>query len=427
MRLRRYSPLPVFQISESVPLVRNRCRGLGRSVYGNGKYTVLVGWLLNRSRINLHRHSHSGAEWTMDITSHNSQHEYAEALPVINESASVTEVASMDHNRVNEILSAVTLLLSAEPAVPDHVLNEQADGPEPGWLDRFEFEVDSGTFDWSALSDTPDAISDPIREEVETLVARYQRAYPALLRVRIDEDLDFSPGQYVTLRYEQTPRPYSIASSPADQQLELCIRRVPHGTLTQDLFEELSSGETVSIRGPTGDFLLEDLSDRDMVFLATGTGVAPLKSMIEYTFEAGQDRYDGGQRDLWLFLGSSWEDDLPYRERFRELDDQYDNFHFVPTLSRESYLSGWDGETAYVQQTLMKYIDEERVSEMEMDLDETIASYLTETPAYDVESRLDPDHMDVYACGINAMVFPLVSTVHNLGVPEQRINSEGYG
>lgn len=359
----------------------------------------------------------------MDITAHNSQHESAEALALVSDSATVTEVAALDHNRVSEVLSSVATLLSEEPAVNNSVVDDQEGHPSSGWLEQFEKGEAGNELDWDALRDLLEGVGDPIREKCEVLLERYERAYPGLLRVRIDADLDFSPGQYVTIRYEQIPRPYSIASSPNEEELELCVRRVPGGTLTTDLFEELSEGETISLRGPNGDFLLEEPSDRDMVFLATGTGVAPLKSMIEYTFEEGYDSYEGEQRDLWLFLGSSWEDDLPYRERFRTLDEQHDNFHFVPTLSRESYLSEWDGETAYVQYALMKYID----TVSDTDLDENVADYLDEEPAYDIDARLDPDAMEVYACGINAMVFPLVSTVNDLGVPEQHINSEGYG
>jgi NAD(P)H-flavin reductase len=361
----------------------------------------------------------------MDITAHNTHHEDAEELPLVSDSAPVTEVKPLDHNRVEEVLSSVATLLREEPDISDSVVENGSGHPESEWLEQFEKSEDGNGLDWDELSDFLKDVDDPICKKIETLLERYERAYPGLLRVRIDEDIDFSPGQYVTIRYEQIPRPYSIASSPNEEELELCVRRVPGGTLTTDLFEELAEGETVSLRGPNGDFLLEEPSDRDMVFLATGTGVAPLKSMIEYTFEEGYDSYDGEQRDLWLFLGSSWEDDLPYRERFYELAEQHDNFHFVPTLSRESYLSDWDGEKDYVQYALMKYIDEERVSDT--DLDENVAASLTEEPSYDIDARLDPETMEAYACGINAMVFPLVSTVHDLGVPEQHINSEGYG
>lgn len=359
----------------------------------------------------------------MDITDHNSQHENAEALTLVNDSASVTEVAALDHNRVSEVVSSVATLLREEPAIDNSVVDDREGHPESGWIKQFETSEAGNELDWDALRNLLEDVGDPIHKKVEVLLERYERASPSLLRVRIDEDIDFLPGQYVTIRYDQIPRPYSIASSPNEEELELCVRRVPGGTLTSDLFEDLSKGENISLRGPNGDFLLEEPSDRDMVFLATGTGVAPLKSMIEYTFEEGYDSYEGTQRDLWLFLGSSWEDDLPYRERFRTLDEQHENFHFVPTLSRESYLSDWDGETAYVQYALMKYID----GVSDTDLDEEVTEYLNEEPVSDIDTRLDPDVMEVYACGINAMVFPLVSTVHDLGVPEQHINSEGYG
>lgn len=103
----------------------------------------------------------------------------------------------------------------------------------------------------------------------------------------------------------------------------------------------LAVGDHLSIRGPFGgEFVLQEPSTRDLVFLATGTGVAPLKSMIDYCFEEGLDEYRGTRRDVWLFLGASWVDDLPNYDAFRELSTARDNFHFVPTASRESFLDG---------------------------------------------------------------------------------------
>jgi len=61
------------------------------------------------------------------------------------------------------------------------------------------------------------------------------------------------------------------------------------------------------------------------VFLATGTGVAPFKSMIDYVFGTGRDEYGGVERDVWPFLGAAWRDDLPYREAFRGLVRTHEN------------------------------------------------------------------------------------------------------
>ncbi|MFC7082082.1 hypothetical protein [Halorussus caseinilyticus] len=122
---------------------------------------------------------------------------------------------------------------------------------------------------------------------------------------------------------------------------------------------EFVPGQYVTLRGPNGDFTVRQPSERDVVFRCTGTGVAPFRNTIAYTFEEGRDVYEGTERDFWLFLGTGWEDDVAYREKFERLADGRDNFHFVPTLSREEYLTDWDGETRYVQQTLLKYVESE--------------------------------------------------------------------
>lgn len=352
----------------------------------------------------------------MKIASHNSQHEAAEELPLISDAATITGIEIMDQERREDVIDAVKLLLE--------VYNEE------DWLDGVSGADD---IDWTSLRNVLETDTESGTEsrkavlstKLDTLQNRYEREHPMLVSIRFqtEDTFDFVPGQYVTLRYEEVARTYSIASSPNNDEMELCIRRVPGGTLTPKLCETLAVGDEISIRGPNGDFVLTEPSEQHLVFIATGTGVAPFKSMIEYTFE--EDLADGDSRDVWLFLGSSWKDDLPYRETFRTLDAEHENFHFVPTLTREKYLSRWDGETAYVQQTLMKYFDSEAVDASA--LDENVRPYLDEEPATDIDARLDPNTMEAYACGLNAMVFSLIDAVKTTGVSEEMIDAEGYG
>lgn len=333
------------------------------------------------------------------------QHEVAENLPLLSDAARVTDVEALDHNRRTEILDVLRSPLT-----------------ERGWTDV----LDGGAVDWDTLRDRIDCtgVRESFRRRLDALRDRFERAVPSLVRIRLhtSEEFEFVPGEYVTVSYDGTPRVYSIASSPNRDYLELCIRRVPGGRLSTSLCDECAPGERVPVRGPYGDeFVLQDVSGRDMVFLATGTGVAPFKSMIEYTFEEGRDRYRGEKRDVWLVLGAAWEDDLPYRERFRELDAAHENFHFVPTLSRESHLGSWDGETEYVQRTLLKYLEDGVLDGVD-DLSAPAAG-----PATDVEARLDPSNLEVYACGFDAMVYDFAETAHAMGVPDDLIRMEGYG
>lgn len=354
----------------------------------------------------------------MKIRSHMTQHERAESHSLITDEATVTDIQPMDHNRTSEVLAAVPDLLT--------------DYGKDGWLDRVVTYPDTGTtpeVDWTSLAELIE--SNPhtgsLGETVATLRERFERPYPSLLRIRFvpDTQLSFSPGQYVTVRYQDIPRPYSISSLPSEDEIEICVRRVPGGRLTSELAVDLSTGDEAVLRGPYGDFLLEPPSERDMVFLATGTGVAPIKSMIEYTFAEDRHVVDGEKRDIWLFLGTGWRDDLPYRDRFRELDSTYENFHFVPTLSRESVLTDWDGETAYVQYTFCKYLENQlTVSEA---LPTRISSYIGRTPNTDIEARIAPNTIEVYTVGIGAMVRRLVDVATLVGVDESYVHAESYG
>ncbi|MFB6219318.1 MAG: ferredoxin--NADP reductase, partial [Halobacteriaceae archaeon] len=255
---------------------------------------------------------------------------------------------------------------------------------------------------------------------------RCERRRPMLVatELRPDEPVDYLAGQYVGIRYRGTSRAYSLSSSPNRERLELCVRRMPGGRLSPRICEDLSVGDEVTVRGPYGDLVLGNRSARDVVFLATGTGVAPFKGMIDYLFEEGLDEYRGTTRDVWLFLGAAWADDLPDREAFREHHRTRTNFHFVPCLSRETALTDWDGETDYVQHAFLKHVDPATVT---APLDERLETWLGREPDSGVAARIDPGNAEVYACGINAMVHSLVATAEHVGVPPEHIESEGFG
>nr|WP_193570212.1 FAD-binding oxidoreductase [Halorussus sp. JP-T4] len=326
-----------------------------------------------------------------------------------------------------EVVVAEPMDRDRRAAVAEEVRETLRNLDEDGLLDE---AGDAEGIDWGRLREAWDGHdpSNALTEKISTLRRRAQREFPSLMRVRFQEDetdIEFAPGQYVTLRYDDTPRPYSVACSPNDDAIEMCVRRVPGGTLTSDLCDDVDVGQDVTLRGPNGDFTLQEPSERDMVFLCTGTGVAPFRSMIDYTFEEGRDEVGGAERDLWLFLGTGWKDDVAYREEFERLDDERDNFHFVPTLSREEYLTDWEGETAYVQQTLLKYVADDAVADA--DLPPGMRQVAERSPNYDVDARIDPDNVEVYACGTNVMVEGLLDAVRSVGVPERWVESEGYG
>jgi len=341
------------------------------------------------------------------VRTHISQHDAVADLPLVTESATVTGVERMDQDRRPEVTAAINRWLG-----------------ERGFADGYG--PVEGPEDWGGLREALTEADPELARRVATLTERYDRPKPMLVRARFrtDADLEYVAGQYVGLQYEGTPRAYSLASSPTEDELEICVRRVPGGKLSPRLCDDLAVGDELTVRGPYGELVLGDHSPRDMLFLATGTGVAPLRGMIEYVFETGRDTYEGQPRDVWLFLGAAWRDDLPYREFFRDLQHRHDNFHFVPCLSRELALSDWDGETDYVQHALLKHTDPTTVTTA---LGERLERWIAREPRSGVDARLDPTSAEVYACGINAMVYSLVKAAERLGIPPERIESEGFG
>jgi len=344
----------------------------------------------------------------MAVRKHASKHDRIADLPLVTESATVVACEEMDRDRTGEVREAV-----------DHWFEEA------GLADRYDTVDDYDDWDTLVAELRDDGYHDFARR-CAALLERYERPWPMLTRVELepDDDFEYLAGQYVGLRYRGNSRAYSLASSPTRDNVEICVRRVPGGRLSPTLCADLSVGDEVTLRGPRGDLVLDSPSERDLVFLATGTGVAPFKGMIDYCFDSGEDVVDGRERDVWLFLGAAWADDLPYHGAFREYARERDNFHYVPCLSRESYLSDWAGETDYVQHALLKHVDDTAVT---AGLGRRLERWLTREPDSGVSARIDPANCEVYACGLNAMVHSLAAAASSVGVTDDRIVCEGFG
>ena len=107
---------------------------------------------------------------------------------------------------------------------------------------------------------------------------------------------------------------------------------------------DLEPGAEVPFQGPFGNFILRPPM-RDTLFIATGTGIAPFRSMLHWVL-ADQSRHQG--RQLWLLFGSRTEKDIYYHDEFLKLAADHLNFHYLPTLSRGG--PDWSGLRGYVQE-----------------------------------------------------------------------------
>ncbi len=159
----------------------------------------------------------------------------------------------------------------------------------------------------------------------------------------------FVAGQWLSFKQvkadgEELTRAYSIASPPGDNpRFALCLNRVQDGFMSNFLCD-MKEGDEIRCQGPFGDFILRPPM-RDTIFIATGTGIAPFRSMLHWLL-ADENRHQ--QKQLWLLFGNRYERDICYHDEFLALAGQHSNFHYLPTLSRGS--EEWHGLRGYVQE-----------------------------------------------------------------------------
>ncbi len=231
----------------------------------------------------------------------------------------------------------------------------------------------------------------------------------AIFRFELAQAFSFKPGQYATLwlthHGKTTPRPYSIASSPAETRvLEFYINLVEHGRLTPSLWdpEVLDGLQTrnpatrVEITGPKGRFTLDVQDPRDLIFIASGTGLAPFMSMIRTLNEdylAAPDAYP--RRNVYVVHGASYSSNLGYHEELQTL--AWETAHdpcralavaYLPTISRPQMDPSWAGLRGRAE-TLFEFDCDGRAH--------------AETPSCAVKSMLRlllrPETHVVYVCG----------------------------
>ncbi len=159
---------------------------------------------------------------------------------------------------------------------------------------------------------------------------------------------EFKAGQFVMLhlpiesKYQN--RSYSIASPPSsDNTFELAIILNPKGLGTPYLWGNIEIGSFIDVSNPIGKFILQEPIEEDICFIGTGTGIAPLRSMIMYILNNNIPH-----KNIYLIFGNRWEKDIIYYKEFKELAIKHSSFNFIPVLSRDN--QGWEGRKGYVHE-----------------------------------------------------------------------------
>ncbi len=204
---------------------------------------------------------------------------------------------------------------------------------------------------------------DPQKFAPATIVSRRDLA-PDLwvIRLRPETELAFRPGQYVTIGLPHNgrviERPYSICSSPAEQEIELFIERVPEGELSNPLYD-LGVGADLVVRKRTKGLFLKDapVEAQPHLFVATVTGIAPFVSLLRTLAVKARER-EWTPAPVLALQGAAKSSELGYAEELQMLAEEFEWFRYVPTVSRPWEDPDWTGELGRVDDVLRKYADE---------------------------------------------------------------------
>ena len=209
-----------------------------------------------------------------------------------------------------------------------------------------------------------------------------------------EADTRFMAGHFLMVHLEKEgkphKKPYSIASSPSlaeeKSQIELCIKLV-EGGFVSTWFYNLKEGDKIHTSLPYGVFTVREPWEENLVFTGTGTGIAPLRGMIQKLYERKCDKR------IWLIFGNRFETEILYENEWRALEKQNKNFTFIPTVSRPK---SWTGESAYVQEVVKKQFTGQTAG------------------------------LDFYGCGLVPMCQQLKAALLEINIPKDKIHFEQF-
>ncbi len=173
------------------------------------------------------------------------------------------------------------------------------------------------------------------------------------LQLPANDTLKYHAGQYVEfILRDGARRSYSMANAPHTQAdkpaIELHVRHMPGGKFTDHVFAALKEKDILRIEGPFGSFFLRENSAKPIVLLASGTGFAPIKAILEHM------EFKGMTRETTLYWGCRSRADLYLHEWAQQLATRLPNLRYVPVLSEAKADEHWAGRTGLVHQAVMQ-------------------------------------------------------------------------
>ncbi len=245
-------------------------------------------------------------------------------------------------------------------------------------------DVEIDAEDMSALGDI---VVKTLPCRIDAISKLASNVMEVILRVPPKSQFTYFPGQYIDIIGEAgLRRSYSIANAQrADGKLELQIREVEQGMMSQYWFARAKTNDLLRLEGPLGTFSLREKNVRNIVFLATGTGIAPVKAMLEQLL--GNPAMTSGKK-VFIYWGGRTPSDIYWNPQLQGLDAT-----FIPVLSRAD--AQWSGRTGYVQSALIK-------------------------------DAIDLAQSVVYACGSEDMIHSARDELTALGLPVKHFYSDAF-
>lgn len=214
-----------------------------------------------------------------------------------------------------------------------------------------------------------------------------KRAQFAIFKFRLPPAAAFKyqPGQYINLSYQGVTRSYSIANANSNDGIELHIRRVSNGVMSELLFSDVTVNSLLRMDGPIGTFFVRP-DTKPIIFLAGGTGFAPVKAMVESLI------LQESSRDISIYWGMNSSKDF-YSNLPIEWSSKFKNIKYIPVVSGDDH--DWDGRNGLVHKAV-------------------------------IEDIQDMSNSCVYACGSPQMIAAAKQDFINAGLLEEQFFSDAF-
>lgn len=208
-----------------------------------------------------------------------------------------------------------------------------------------------------------------------------------ILRLPPNANFKYNSGQYVNLIKGALKRSYSIANAFKENSiLEFYIKKYEKGLMSTYWFEQAKENDLLRMEGPLGSFFLRNTNKKNIIFLATGTGIAPVKSILEQVITAKNKYLD---KNFWLFFGARYQKDVFWEPN----EVSIFNLKYIKVLSRET--SEFKGYKGYVQDAV-------------------------------IDNHIDLEDAQVYACGSNEMIESAKKILTKKALPENEFFSDAF-